>query len=42
MELFKRALRVLAVFVLANLGLLEMLHPLPGACLLYTSKVVNW
>ena len=31
MELFKRALRVLAVFVLANLGLLEMLHPLPGA-----------
>ena len=31
MELFKRALRVLAVFMLTNLGLLEMLCPLPGA-----------
>lgn len=30
MELLKRTLRVLAVFVLANLGLLELLCPLPG------------
>ena len=30
MELVKRTLRVLAVFVLANLGLLELLCPLPG------------
>ena len=30
MELLKRTLRVLAVFVLANLGLLELLFPLPG------------
>lgn len=30
MELVKRTLRVLAIFVLANLGLLELLCPLPG------------
>ena len=33
MELLKRTLRVLAVFVLANLGLLELLCPLPGTVL---------
>lgn len=32
MELVKRTLRVLAIFVLANLGLLELLCPLPGRC----------